>query len=86
MSSKTPIARSARNKMDSDYLHKLNDEELAWLQKFNSEYYQAYFRKNTDALHQSPEARRAIYSNINAARRDIWNVFFCLQGEMDDHP
>lgn len=80
MSSKTPIARAARSKMDSDYLHKLSDEELAWLQKFNSEYYQAYFRKGEEALHVSPEERRKVYSNINAARRDMWNQFFRMPG------
>lgn len=59
--------------LDYDYLHKLNEEELAWLNKFTEEYVNANIntknpRKN---LHRSKALKKDCYDRNNARNRDV---------------
>ena len=60
-------------RVDQDYVKTLSPEEKAWLNKFNQEYYRNRFSKEGD-LHNSPELKRACYSNENAANRDLYSI------------
>lgn len=58
--------------LDYDYLDKLNDEELAFLDKFNKEYIIASLAENNeDNLHNTPELKKDCYDRNNARNRDI---------------
>ena len=59
--------------LDQDYLHKLNEKELDWLNKFNKEYINAALdnerpKKN---LHKTKKLRKECYDRNNARNRDI---------------
>lgn len=59
--------------MDYDYLHKLSDKELEWLNKFTEEYVHANLdterpRKN---LHNTKAMRKDCYDRNNARNRDV---------------
>lgn len=58
---------------DIDYLDQLNDEELAWLNKFMKETVNADFR-HSDPLHNSNEKRREIYRENNSRNRDVYTL------------
>ena len=62
------VRRAARWRLDQDYWAKLPPAAAAWLAKFLDEYQLATF--GADPLH-SPEQRREIYRNQNAADRDV---------------
>lgn len=59
--------------IDQDYLHKLSDKELQWLNKFNKEEISASFdTKNLNKnLNKSKKARKRCYDSNNARNRDI---------------
>lgn len=59
--------------LDQDYLHKLNDKELDWLNKFNSEYISANLNRETpdNNLHQSPKLIKDCDDRNNSRNRDI---------------
>ena len=57
--------------IDYDYLDKLNPEELAWLNKFTSEYTNADFR-HSKPLHRTKKKRRECYAANNARNRCIF--------------
>lgn len=58
--------------IDQDYLHKLNEKELAWLNKFNEEEVNASFSKNNKKnLGRSKEEKKASYDRNNARNRCI---------------
>lgn len=59
--------------LDYDYLDKLSDDELAWLNKFTEEYVHASLdterpRKN---LHRTKGLRKECYDRNNARNRDV---------------
>lgn len=61
--------------IECDYIHKLNDEEKAFLDKFNNETINASFntknpRKN---LHKTKEQRKRCYDANNARNRDAYS-------------
>jgi hypothetical protein len=60
-------------KVDQDYAKQLSPEEREWLGKFNQEYYRNRFTKE-DNLHDTPELKRACYSNENASNRDLYSI------------
>lgn len=65
--------KSRTELLDYDYLHKLSDEELTWLNKFTEEYVNANIntqhpRKN---LHKSKAMRKDCYDRNNARNRDV---------------
>ena len=60
-------------KVDQDYIKDLSPEEREWLGKFNQEYYRNRFTKE-DNLHNTPELKRACYSNENASNRDLYSI------------
>lgn len=67
------IKHAARDFMDYDYLDKLTEEELQFLDKFSREYYNANFTKNDRKnLHKGKLKKREIYRTDNARRRDVW--------------
>jgi hypothetical protein len=59
--------------IDQDYLHKLSDKELQWLNKFNKEEISASFdTKNPNKnFNKSKKARKRCYDSNNARNRDI---------------
>jgi hypothetical protein len=61
----------SRWRIDQDYRHKLSDDDRAWLDRFNGEYYRAEF--DGAPLHGDGQ-RREIYSAQNAAARDVVTV------------
>lgn len=67
--------KNRRDLVDQDYLDKLKPEEKAWLDKFNSEYIGATFKKNSDGtysednLHKTAEQRQDCYHRNNARNR-----------------
>lgn len=54
----------------SSYMHKLNEEEKAWLNKFAAEYVHADF-SHDDHLHKKRKQKKSIYDRNNARNRDI---------------
>lgn len=64
-----------QEQIDFDYLHKLNNDELKWLNDFMSEYLGGDFRNRgkDNALHNTPELRRECYNYANRVNRDIYN-------------
>lgn len=61
---------SRQELLDFDYLHKLNDREKAFLNKFVEEEINASFR-HKNPLNKSKKARKACYDRNNARNRDI---------------
>jgi len=58
--------------LDQDYLHKLSDKELEWLNKFNKEEISASFNPNPRKnLNKSKASRKRCYDGNNARNRDI---------------
>ena len=61
--------------LDMDYLKKLNDAELKFMNQFMGEYVSGSFKKedtgeySQDNLHKSPEERRECYGRNNARTR-----------------
>lgn len=65
--------KSRTELLDYDYLHKLNEKELEWLNKFTEEYVNAKMdtdnpRKN---LHRSKSLRKDCYDRNNSRNRDV---------------
>lgn len=65
--------KTRQDLIDYDYLDKLNEKELAWLDKFTGEYAGASLdtenpRRN---LHKSKKLRKDCYDRNNARNRDV---------------
>lgn len=60
---------------DFDYLEKLSEEELDFLNDFCREYYSAHFKKDGESLHKTDEEKRDCYGANNARNRDMWTKF-----------
>jgi hypothetical protein len=56
---------------DCDYLHKLDEETKAYLNKFNEEYVNASF-DHDDPLHNTPELKKDCTDRNNARNRDLY--------------
>lgn len=56
---------------DFDYLHKLNDKEKEWLNKFVSEEINADFR-HPNPLNKTKKQRRVCYTANNRRNRCVW--------------
>lgn len=65
--------KSRTELLDYDYLHKLSEEELIWLNKFTEEYVNASFDTNKprNNLHRTKAARKDCYDRNNARNRDV---------------
>ena len=65
--------KSRTELLDYDYLHKLSDIELAWLNKFTEEYVHASLDTNKpkNNLHRTKALRKDCYDRNNARNRDI---------------
>jgi hypothetical protein len=66
--------RSRAELLEYDYLHKLSEKELDWLNKFSEEYISASFdtkhpRRN---LHRSKAMKKKVYDQNNARNRDLY--------------
>lgn len=61
---------SRQELLDFDYLHKLNDKEKEWLNKFVSEEINADFR-HSKPLNKTKKQRKACYDRNNARNRDL---------------
>lgn len=61
---------SRQELLDFDYLHKLNDKEKAWLNKFVEEEVNASFR-HSNPLNKTKKQRKACYDKNNARNRCI---------------
>jgi hypothetical protein len=56
---------------DCDYLHKLSEEEKAWLNAFNEEEINANFNHSGPKLNKASKDKRRCYNSNNARNRDI---------------
>jgi len=64
--------KSRTDLLDYDYLHKLNKEELEFLNKFTGEYVNAGINKeDKTVLHKTKRLRKNCYDMNNARNRDI---------------
>jgi hypothetical protein len=65
--------RSRTELLDYDYLHKLDEKELEWLNKFTEEYVNANINteKPKKNLHRNKALRKDCYDRNNARNRDI---------------
>jgi hypothetical protein len=64
--------RTRQDLIDYDYLHKLNEKELEWLNKFTEEEVNATFSKNNKKnLNKSDDDKRRCYNKNNARNRCI---------------
>lgn len=64
--------KSRQDNLDFDYIHKLNDEEKEWLNKFIEEEINADFRHKGKKLNPSKKAKQKIYNKNNARNRDVY--------------
>lgn len=72
--SKTHTNNHVRPFFDMDYLHKLNDDERAWMSHFCQEYYKHTYANDGFDLHPPrSDSRKRCFDADNARRRDIWN-------------
>ena len=62
-----------RGYADYDYLHELNESELAFMRNFTNKYYRAQFYAADSADEWSREEKRKSYSRKNAGNRDVWS-------------
>lgn len=68
-------SKTRQHLIDHDYIDKLNDEEKAWLSKFNEEYISGTFEKDendeyTDNnFHKTFEERKSCWDRNNARNR-----------------
>lgn len=60
--------------MDIDYLDKLSDEELKWLNKVIDEELNASFKNNSKDITKDPEKKREIYNKNNARNRCLYGI------------
>jgi hypothetical protein len=58
--------------LDYDYIGQLSTEEKKWFDKFNEEYYRAYFNKKTNKHVHKKAQRKEVYSANNARNRDLY--------------
>jgi len=64
--------RTRQDLIDYDYLHKLNEKELEWLNKFTEEEINASFSKNNKKnFNKTDEEKRKCYNRNNARNRCI---------------
>jgi len=80
---KTHLPQNIKWLHDMDYLHTLNPEEQAWMNKFIKEYYDGNVKKGDyDALHCDDESRRECYNRKNRQNRDTMSILDA-NGKMD---
>lgn len=63
--------KTRSNLIDYDYLDKLSDKELAFLNAFTSEYINADMNHNGPKLHKTKKQKKDCYDRNNARNRDI---------------
>jgi hypothetical protein len=64
--------KSRTDLLDYDYLGKLNDEELKFLNKFTGEYINAAInQEDKTTMHNTKRLRKDCYDRNNARNRDI---------------
>jgi hypothetical protein len=65
--------RSRTELLDYDYLHKLDERELEWLNKFTEEYVNANIdtAKPKKNLHRNKTLRKDCYERNNSRNRDV---------------
>lgn len=63
-----------RAKSDDPKIAQEAKEALEFLSKFNNEYYDSHGLRDEDALHNTDELRRDIYSRNNSANRDLYGI------------
>lgn len=61
--------KSRIDKIDYDYIDKLNDEEKKFLNKFTEEYVNGYFKKHTKRINRN---KKEMYDKNNAANRCLY--------------
>ena len=75
MTKKVRFNKADRNLMDQDYFSKLTDEDKAWLNQFNKEYYEAIYPGDERLIH-SEEYDEELREARSARRKDLWNAAF----------
>jgi hypothetical protein len=56
----------------ASYAHKLNEEELDWLNRFSEEYVSSNFNHNGNLISRTKKWRKECYDRNNARNRDIF--------------
>ncbi len=67
-------SRVRQEYLDQDYLHKLNPDELAWLNKFMAEENTASFKNDGNDFNKTKEERKKIYDRNNSRNRDQYGL------------
>jgi len=69
------IPRNKRWAVSVDYLHKLTEAELDFLDKFNREFHEGAIKKGDEnALHNTDELRRSCYLQNTKQTRDLYGI------------
>lgn len=66
------MLKNRQELIDYDYLHKLSDEELKFLNTFTEEFVGARLNHPGDVLHNSKELKKDCFDRNNARNRDIF--------------
>jgi hypothetical protein len=66
--------KNRQGEIDYDYLHKLSQEELDWLNRFSEEYIGANFNHPGELIDQTPEGKKLAYNRNNARNRCIYSL------------
>lgn len=66
-------SRVRQEYLDYDYLDKLNEEELNWLNKFTAEWNNAEIKEgDPNAIHDYSKHKKEIFDRNNARNRDLY--------------
>lgn len=66
--------KSRREFCDYDYLHKLNDKQLKFMEKFNREYLNADFKTKGKRLHRTKKLLKNCFDMNNSRNRDLYGL------------
>lgn len=67
------MLKNRQELIDYDYLHKLTDEELKFLNTFTEEFVGARLNHPGEVLHNSKELKKDCFDRNNARNRDVFS-------------
>jgi len=66
--------KNRQENIDFDYLHKLSEDELKWLNSFMEEYNGANFNHKGKKIHKTKAGEKACYDSNNRRNRDVYSI------------